>query len=121
MKNTPKKEIETRIRQLQLRLAKKEIDAAIIVQIIDLFYFTGSCQRGHLIIPADGEACYLVAKSFSRAQRESPLANIKLQKSFTELPALLRRLLQRQRIGMELDVLPVNIFLRYQQAFRVWR
>ena len=118
MKNTPEEEIEARIRQLQLEMAKREIDAAIIVQMIDLFYFTGSCQRGHLIIPVDGEACYLVAKSFSRAQRESPLANIKLQKSFTELPALLRVVAPKaKRIGMEMDVLPVNTFLRYQQAF----
>lgn len=39
MKNTPKEEIEARIRQLQLEMAKREIDAAIIVQMIDLFLF----------------------------------------------------------------------------------
>ena len=43
MKNTPEEEIEARIRQLQLRLAK-EIDAAIIVQMIDLFILQGAAR-----------------------------------------------------------------------------
>jgi len=117
MENVLKREIEGRIRKLQVKLAEKEIDAAIIVQLVDLFYFTGSCQRGHLIVPADKEACYLVTKSFSRAKSESPLANIKLQGSFGELLAQLKALAPKaKRIGMEMDVLPVNIFLRYQKA-----
>lgn len=118
MENDLKREVESRIRQLQLKLAEREIDAAIIVQIIDLYYFTGSCQRGHLIVPVDGEACYLVTKSFPRAQKESPLASIKLQKSLNELLAQLTAVAPKaKRIGMEMDVLPVNTFLRYQQAF----
>lgn len=116
----PKGEIYKRIGQLQSKLKEKEIDAAVIAQNVDLFYFTGSCQSGHLIVAADAgsEPCYLVKKSYSRALSESPLNNIRLQEKFRELPFWLGEVApDAKRIGMELDVLPAALYFRYRELF----
>ncbi|HHT46303.1 MAG TPA: aminopeptidase P family protein [Firmicutes bacterium] len=116
----PKGEIYQRIGQLQAKMKEKEVEAAVIVQNIDLFYFTGSCQSGHLIVPADGgsEPCYFVKKSYLRALSESPLNNIRLQEKFREIPSRLDEIAPgAKRIGMELDVLPAVLYFRYRAMF----
>ena len=118
METTPSTEIDSRIGKLQGKLKEQEIEAAIITQSVDLFYFTGSCQKGHLIIPAEGEACYLVSKSFERAKKEAPLTNVEYQQSFRQLPIRVGEIAgDFKRLGMELDVLPATLYLRYQEAF----
>lgn len=118
MEFTPKTEISRRIEKLQSKLKEQEIDAALITQNVDIFYFSGSSQKGHLIIPAEGEACYLVSKSFSRAQKETALANVQFQESFRELPQKLQETAPAtKKLGLELDVLPVSLYFRYQKIF----
>ena len=51
----PADEIESRCRRIQERLGKKGIDALLVVQRVDLFYFSGTSQSGWLFIPASGE------------------------------------------------------------------
>ncbi|HHU76021.1 MAG TPA: aminopeptidase P family protein [Firmicutes bacterium] len=118
METTPKKEIESRIAKLQGELQKKGIDGALITQNADLFYFTGSCQKGHLVVPAKGEACYLVTRSFDRAKMETPLARVEYQRGFKELPAKVQEIAGSfKKLGMELDVLPTALYLRYRDTF----
>jgi len=118
METIPSKEIDERIKKLQLKLREKEIEAAIIAQNVDLFYFTGTCQKGYLIVPAQGEPLFLVNKSLKRAQEESPLANIQFLQSFRNLPAALQENMPHpKKIGLELDVLPAHLYLRFQKIF----
>ena len=118
METIPSKEIDERIKKLQLKLREKEIEAAIIAQNVDLFYFTGTCQKGYLIVPAQGEPLFLVNKSLKRAQEESPLANIRFLQSFRNLPAALQENMPHpKKIGLELDVLPAHLYLRFQKIF----
>ncbi len=113
-----KTEIDSRIGKLQGKLKEQEIEAAIITQSVDLFYFTGSCQKGHLIIPAEGEACYLVSKSFERAKKETPLTSVEYQQSFRQLPTKVQETAgDVKKLGLELDVLPAALYFRYQEAF----
>ena len=50
----PRSEIIDRIRALQTRLARKGLDAALILQNADLFYFCGTIQQAHLWVPVEG-------------------------------------------------------------------
>ncbi|MDX2481323.1 MAG: Xaa-Pro peptidase family protein [Desulfuromusa sp.] len=108
-----------RYQALQKLLQQQDIAGAILLQNSDLFYFTGSIQRGLLYIPAEGEPIYLVIKDYNRACLESALCQIQNIRSIRELPALLQKkgFKLPQRIGMELDVLPVLQFQRYQKLF----
>mgnify|MGYP000173714281 CR=1 FL=1 len=70
---TPESEIKDRIFRFQSLLRAKEIKAAILLQLIDRFYFSGTIQDGVLIIPAEGDPRYLCRRSVERAKKETPL------------------------------------------------
>jgi Xaa-Pro dipeptidase len=116
----PAAEIESRITRFQSVLAEAGIDVAIIIQNSDLFYLTGTIQQGQLLVPATGEPVYLVRKDLDRARRESPVADIRPIDSLRELPAALTALgiAAEAVVGMELDVVPVTLFRRYESLFR---
>ena len=116
---TPISEIEARTDKIKQELAHAGIDAALILQTSDLFYFAGTIQQSHLYIPVDGEPLLMVRKDFERAQAESPLSHIVAIRSPKQLPDLLRQHGHRlpRRLGLELDVLPANQFLGYRSIF----
>lgn len=118
--NVPATEIESRIARLQRSLQKQNLDGALILQNSDLYYFSGTIQQSHLYIPADGEPVLMVRKSHERAVAESPLKTILVLDSPKKIPALLKShgLQAPLRLGMELDVLPVNLFRSYEYIFQ---
>jgi Xaa-Pro dipeptidase len=116
---TPKSELAGRCRALQDLMAEEGLDAVIVLQNADLFYFTGTIQSGCLYIPVLGEPVYMVRRDAGRAREESALAHIFPFVSMRQVPELLadHSLPLPTRIGMELDVVPVVLFQRYQQVF----
>ena len=119
MRITPTSELEYRFRKLQQHMALEGLDAVIIVQNADLFYFTGTIQSGNLYVPLEGEPLYMVRKDFLRARMESGLREVVPFSSMKDIPMVLANhsYPQPKRIGMELDVLPVNFFERYRNVF----
>ena len=117
---TPAEEIKARTTKLQEKMSEKGIDLVLILQNADLFYFTGTLQRGYLCIPQDGEPVFCVQKYYDRAVRESPLQCIKV-KGLKALPNLLRdHGITGIRLGLELDVIPVSLFNRIRDLFGNW-
>lgn len=113
---TPKEELFKRVDLLQKRLRTAGIQAALIVQNADLLYFSGMCQDAHLFIPAQGEPLLMVRKSFERALEESALDNIIPIQSYKDISNTITSVLKNKgRIGLELDVLPANLFFRYKK------
>ncbi|MEJ2096597.1 MAG: Xaa-Pro peptidase family protein [Deltaproteobacteria bacterium] len=117
--NTPRSEIDQRLDKLREQLEANQIDAALMVQRADLFYFSGTIQEAHLCVPVDGEPILMVFRSFERAVAESPLSRIVPLDSTRAVPEILGQWDYGlpQTIGMELDVLPANAFLNYQRLF----
>ncbi len=120
MKKTPKEELYRRIGALQRRMESVEMDGALILQNADLFYFTGSVPQGYLFIPSSGEPILLVRRIPERTRRESELQNITPTSGLRELSRILadHGHQKLKRIGMELDVLPVSIYLRYLDVMK---
>ncbi|WP_425059932.1 putative peptidase [Sporomusa carbonis] len=116
---TPKSEIETRTYNFQKKLTDQGLDGAIIVLNSDMFYFTGTVQNSFLYIPAGGEPVLMVKKSLRRGQEESPLKNVVSLKSPKEIPGILAAFNYTgfDKIGLELDVLPFNIYKTYKKIF----
>jgi len=116
---TPKNELEYRYRKLQTEMAGAGLDAVILLQNADLFYFTGTIQTGNLYVPASGAPIYLVRRDFLRARMESGLALVVPFSSLSELPGALAEhgYPQPARIGLELDVLPVNLYRKYRTLY----
>lgn len=118
MPSTPQDELRRRITALQGHLPALELDAALITQNADLFYFTGSMQGGVLVVPATGRPTYAVRRVLDRARRESGIERIVPFEGYRALPSLLREASGGavRRVGMELDVLPVLIRDRFAAA-----
>ena len=120
MKKTPKEELYRRVQALQSRMESANIDGVLIVQNTDLFYFTGTVQQAYLFIPPAGPPLFFVRKNLNRVRNESELDFIIPVSSLRELPGLLadHGYPLINRLGMELDVLPVNLYFRYFDALK---
>lgn len=118
MYTVPLPELEGRIRRFQEELAMAGLDGALILQNTDLFYFSGTAQQGQLLIPREGPPVLWVRRSLSRARQESSLADIRPATGSGDLAAEARTRVGGGlgRLGLELDVLPASLYLRYQKV-----
>ena len=100
-------------------MREKQVDGGLIVQKTDLFYFAGTAQQGWLYIPAEGKALLMIFKDVERAGAESPLPVISLV-SPKKIPDILqgRGCPLPAVLGMELDVLPANLYFQYAAIFK---
>lgn len=116
----PERELEERVERVQACLSRQGIDCALVVQSVDLFYLTGSIQQGDLLVPARGEPVYLVRKDVERARRESALPTVAPMSGLADLGRALGQIgiPETSVLGLELDVLPVNTFRRYERLFK---
>ena len=118
-KKTPPPELNRRITALQSQMAAKEIDGILVVQNADLFYFTGTAQQAHLYIPVAGQPLLMARKDLERARAESALEQIVPLSSPREIPGILADYGYPlpKVLGLESDVLPVNLYFTYQKIF----
>lgn len=112
-------QIKNRINRLQRMLKKQEMDGALLVERIGIYYFSGTDQDAHLWIPMQGEPLLMVRKSVNRAVQDSPLSNVVQLNGFSHLPGLIQGHSGDipGRIGLELDVLPFGFYRAYQKHF----
>jgi Xaa-Pro aminopeptidase len=108
-----KKEVPKRIEALRSLMVEEKIEAALILQRVDLFYFTATAQEGALYVD-EKEELFFVKKYAPRAREESPLEAIEIS-SLKEIPSFLRK--KPKLLGLELDVVPVELFFSLQQIF----
>ena len=117
MELTPREEIERRIERLQAYLKKDRVESCLILQNVDLFYFSGTIQRSYLFIPDDGEPILLIQKDFDRARKESSLKNIIPVERPKAMSHILKKEAGIKRIGLEGDVLPMNVLRQLERIF----
>ena len=115
----PAAELAGRVAGLQAGLSALGLDAALLHQNADLFYFAGTVQQSYLYVPAAGEATLFVRKVAERARLESALGAIVDLSSPKDLPRLVAERYGElpARLGLELDVLPVAQFRRLEELF----
>ncbi len=115
----PREEVQGRCQMLSEALAREGVDAAFIIQKADLLYCAGTAQQGHLVLSPTAPPLLLVRKSLERAVRDAPLDMVERLGSFRQLPERLAAHLgcRLKRLGLELDVLPVNLCRTYERLF----
>ncbi|MFZ7111052.1 MAG: M24 family metallopeptidase [Desulfatiglandales bacterium] len=115
----PARELERRKNTIQKALQDSGIDGLLVIQRVDLFYFSGTSQNGFLYIPAEGEPLLMIKKYMPRARRESSLRHIHEIASVKEIPAAVTDMYGRlpEHLGLELDVIPVRDFNYYRTLF----
>jgi Xaa-Pro aminopeptidase len=115
----PAAELQGRVAGLQAVLATLGLDAALLQQNADLYYYAGTVQQSYLYVPAEGEATLYVRKVAERARLESALGVVVELASPRRLPAAIEERYGAvpTRLGLELDVLPVTRFRRLETLF----
>jgi len=114
----PAHEISQRVSRLQDQLQKGPMDGALILDSLNMYYFTGTVQQGVVFVPTQGEAVFLVRRSFERAQKETPLKRVFPLPGFSQLQAILADLgLKTNILGVAETTLPVSVFKTLSKAF----
>ncbi len=111
---TPGYEIDARIDKLRAGMAAQGIELAIILQNVDILYFTGTLQRGVLAVSAEHGPAFFVEKSLYRARIETPLEIIPIKRDKEVKDILVEKKMYPARCAMELDVVPVAIYQRWK-------
>jgi Xaa-Pro dipeptidase len=117
---TPREEIEGRLVRVKKAMEDAGIEGLLILQKMNYYYLSGTTQDGALFVPLDGRPLLAVKREFERAKVESPLEDVVAFKSSQDLPALIQNHFRKapRTLGLELDVLPVRDYFRYQTLFK---
>jgi len=112
----PSQEISRRIARLQEFLQNKHIGLGLIRQLADLYYYTGAVADGFLAVPAEGAPKFLVRRPQERLARGDIPWDLAFYRDLGEIPGLLQDLgvSTEGAVGLELDVLPASLYLRFQ-------
>jgi Xaa-Pro dipeptidase len=115
----PPAQIEKRLLNLQEQLRINRLDGVLIIQRVDLIYFSGTAQNGCLYVPAHEAPLLFIKHSHSRARQESPLENVRRIQSIKDVPGMIQDFYSGLpiKLGLELDVMPVNQFRFIESLF----
>jgi Xaa-Pro aminopeptidase len=113
-----KDELRSRTQKLQKMMQQHECDGFIIMQNVDLYYFSGTMQNAWFYIPAAGDPVLFCRKSFERAKAESPWDVVNTA-NFKAVPEqiTLRGMPLPKRIAIEYDVTPVSSYMSFKKIF----
>ena len=116
----PKEEIEHRIARVRAGMRENGIEALLIFQKMDFYYLSGTTQDGLLFLPLEGRPLLMIKRELERAKIETPLEDVTAFKSNRKLPSLIQDRAGElpKTLGLELDVLPVRDYFRYQELFQ---
>ncbi len=114
-----KDEIALRLNRVQEKLQEDGLDGALFVQKTDLFYLSATDQTANLWVPSEGSALLMVRRSVERARQDAAIQDIAPLPGFSAIPQLIEEHDGRfpHRIGLEMDVLPVNQYRIYKGLF----
>lgn len=113
----PHEELAARVSRFQASLQAKALDGALISHQTGLYYLAGTIQASHLYVPAKGHPLLMVRRNETRIALESPWERVPMRslRLLATTIATHRTPLPLQ-LGLELDVMPVLTWQRYQKA-----
>ncbi len=112
----PEEEFLKRMGVLKGLMAEAGFDYALLLENVDRFYFTGTMQKGMVVVPVDGDPLVFVEKGMERAKRETALPLIPVRRDKEIGQILSDRGILKGKAGLELDVLPVSLFERLKKG-----
>jgi len=111
-----KDELLGRIENLRQLMENAGIDYALIIQNVDCFYFSGTMQKGMLVIPLDQDPMIFVEKGAERAAMETPLELTPIKNDKEIKKILSDKHILKGMAGLEFDVIPVSVFERLKRV-----
>ncbi|RJP64110.1 MAG: aminopeptidase P family protein [Candidatus Abyssobacteria bacterium SURF_17] len=107
---------EERIAVLRAAMAAQSIDAAVLLYSRDILYYTGASIPSILLVTPQTARLY-ARRAFGFAQEDSTIPDVvgsgNLRDVFDQLGS---EKLEHARVGLELDVIPAELFLKIREA-----
>ncbi|HHD83224.1 MAG TPA: aminopeptidase P family protein [Bacteroidetes bacterium] len=114
----PGEEIDKRIEKLIGNMEKNDVDLSIITHNVDRYYFTGTMQNGVLLVSRKTGVKLFVRRTLESAVEESPLDDIEpYYGTKTLLDYIKNNGIKVKKLGLELDVIPAFLFLKFKGLF----
>lgn len=114
----PREEIYIRTKRLQQELSRASLSGAIILDKINMFYFSGTIQKGVLFVPAEAEPVFFIRRSLERAEKETPLKKLVRLNRFNDICDHLQALrYDLNRLGIDSFTTTISMFERLQKTF----
>lgn len=111
---------ELRIRHKKTKKFMKEqgIDALLILQNIDLYYYTNTLQAIAFYLPVEGDGLVFYKRAEEGVKSDCPLESLKVN-SMRDIPEVLQRKSYplARTLGFEFDVLPMANYYRVKKLF----
>ncbi|TXT58735.1 MAG: hypothetical protein BAJALOKI2v1_310023 [Promethearchaeota archaeon] len=112
---------QRRLKKVYNLLEIKNIDYALITNLQNLYWLTGTAQYGMLLIGKNENTQLFVRRNFFKAQKEAHIEDIIELKSTSQVSDYLHNMhanLEKLTIGMELDSLPASFYLYYKNLLK---
>ena len=114
----PPEEISARIARLQQRLSRASFSGAVVLDKINMFYFTGTIQKAVLFVPVQGEPVFFIRRSMKRAKEETSLKQlVQLVRFSTVVEHLTEAKYDLSRLGMDAFTTSVSMFEKLRKTF----
>ncbi|MBA3533477.1 MAG: aminopeptidase P family protein [Ardenticatenales bacterium] len=113
----PHSELRARVEQFQHAMRIAMLDGALITHKTGLYYLAGTIQPVQFFVPTEGDPLLLARRNDERIRLESPwrLEPLRSMKTLSDsLKSAAHGSLAK--LGLELDVMPVLTFRRYEKA-----
>ncbi|MHA2002997.1 MAG: M24 family metallopeptidase [Candidatus Thorarchaeota archaeon] len=104
----PKAEIDSRIARLKDHLKSAELDGALMMTTVELYYYSGIGTGGAVYVPAEDEPIRLVERNLDLVESYSLISEIKPMGRMSQLFQTLN-VPSDARIAMEADVIPFSL------------
>ena len=104
----PQEEIDDRISKLKDRLRSAELDGALLMTTVELYYYSGIGTGGVVYIPVEGEPIRLVERNLDLVKSYSLIPEIRPMGRMSQLFHTLS-VPSSAKIGMEADVVPYSL------------
>jgi Xaa-Pro dipeptidase len=116
---TPDDELQSRLARVRKGMEKQEMEGLLVIQKMACYYLSGTAQDSMLYVPLEGKPLLMVKREVERARIESPLEEVVAMKSLGELSDFIHSHYGKlpETMALELDVLPVRDYLRFQDLF----
>jgi Xaa-Pro dipeptidase len=111
-------ELLNRHQRTKKLMKEKGIDGLLILQDVDLFYYTNSMLVIAAYLPVEGDIAVFYKRSEDKIRRDTPL-EVNRVTGLKEIPAFLSKsgYVPPKTIGIEADVVPLKLYNRIEKIF----
>lgn len=99
----------------KMKRSNPDWEIAVVINKVNLYYFTGTMQDGLLMIPRGDEAIFWVRRSYERALAESLFPNIKAMSTYRDVAAFIKEF--PKVLYLETESVSLTLYQRLQKYF----